>query len=55
MAKRTLICIITVGLLLAGTAQAEPNMDEMAAAPAEPRMHFEVRKGSQSLDPMQFL
>jgi murein DD-endopeptidase MepM/ murein hydrolase activator NlpD len=26
-----------------------------AAAPAEPRMHFEVRRGSTSLDPMQFL
>ncbi|MEM1298793.1 MAG: peptidoglycan DD-metalloendopeptidase family protein [Pseudomonadota bacterium] len=26
-----------------------------AAAPAEPRMHFEVRRGSESLDPMQFL
>ena len=26
-----------------------------AAAPAEPRMHFEVRRGAESLDPMQFL
>ena len=26
-----------------------------ATAPAEPRMHFEVRRGSESLDPMQFL
>lgn len=26
-----------------------------AGAPAEPRMHFEVRKGAESLDPMLFL
>ena len=26
-----------------------------AAAPAEPRMHFEVRRGAESLDPMSFL
>lgn len=26
-----------------------------AAAPAEPRMHFEVRRGAESLDPMTFL
>jgi murein DD-endopeptidase MepM/ murein hydrolase activator NlpD len=26
-----------------------------AAAPAEPRMHFEVRRGAESLDPMRFL
>ena len=26
-----------------------------ATAPAEPRMHFEVRRGSESLDPMLFL
>lgn len=26
-----------------------------AAAPDEPRMHFEVRRGAESLDPMQFL
>ncbi|MEM9138528.1 MAG: M23 family metallopeptidase, partial [Pseudomonadota bacterium] len=26
-----------------------------ATAPAEPRMHFEVRKGAESLDPMKFL
>ncbi len=26
-----------------------------AAAPAEPRMHFEVRRGAESLDPSQFL
>lgn len=26
-----------------------------AAAPAEPRMHFEVRRGAESLDPTQFL
>lgn len=26
-----------------------------AAAPAEPRMHFEVRRGAESLDPMLFL
>ena len=26
-----------------------------AAAPAEPRMHFEVRRGAESLDPMQYL
>ena len=26
-----------------------------ATAPAEPRMHFEVRRGAESLDPSQFL
>ena len=26
-----------------------------AAAPAEPRMHFEVRRGATVLDPMKFL
>ncbi|MEM1159848.1 MAG: M23 family metallopeptidase, partial [Pseudomonadota bacterium] len=26
-----------------------------AAAPAEPRMHFEVRRGATVLDPTQFL
>ena len=26
-----------------------------ATAPAEPRMHFEVRRGAESLDPMEFL